>query len=181
MEEKEAKQLLVNGVFFIVYPCVLCYRWYLSKRWKLWTEYSEKDDFARYVEYSREEEELLRHGMIRGRMIVQKEIVLTDTMEDELSSYRKYDDVDDCVIAVEKGPLEAQSNPSECEPLNLSKDGVNNEEIILMECPREDSSKLDTNLSSSEEERDDDEISLIPQSSKTYQDASSSAYTGGNR
>ncbi|XP_053660137.1 uncharacterized protein LOC128709178 [Anopheles marshallii] len=178
-ESCRVKQLAVNGVFFIVYPCVLCYRCYASIRWTLWTECSETEDFAQYVEYSREEQELLRDGMIRGRMIVQREIVLTAAREDELSCYRKYDD---CVVAVEKEPLEERTNPSECEPLNLSKDGegLNNEEMLLLEHPREDATKRNTTVSSSEEEGDGDEISLIPQPSKAC-DASSFAQTGANR
>uniref|UniRef100_A0A182VY62 Uncharacterized protein n=1 Tax=Anopheles minimus TaxID=112268 RepID=A0A182VY62_9DIPT len=169
------KQLLVNSVFFVVYPCVLCYRCYNSRRWTLWTECSEKDDFAQFVEYSREEEELLRHGMIRGRMIVQKEIVLSGASEEELSnSYRKYDNVDDCVVAVEQSPLAGQDNPSECVPLNLSKDseGLDNEEISLSEYRREERTNVDTVLSSSEEDGDDDEIRLIPSPSSKASGAS---------
>ncbi|XP_052891069.1 uncharacterized protein LOC128299218 [Anopheles moucheti] len=178
-ESCRVKQLSVNAVFFIVYPCVLCYRWKTSNRWTLWTECSETEDFAQYVEYSREEEELLRHGMIRGRMIVQKEIVLAGGREDEQPCYRKYDDVDDCVVAVEKEPLERRTNPTECEPLNLSRDGegMNNEEILLLKYPREDAPKRNAIFPSGEEEGNGEEISLISQPSKAC-DASSPALAG---
>uniref|UniRef100_A0A182LZ84 Uncharacterized protein n=1 Tax=Anopheles culicifacies TaxID=139723 RepID=A0A182LZ84_9DIPT len=168
----KAKQLLVNGVFFVVYPCVLLYRWYNSRRWTLWTECSEKDDIMQFVDYSREEEELLRHGMIRGRMIVQTEIVLSGALEDELSSsYEKYDNV---VVGVVKQPLGEENNPSECVPLNLSKDGegLDNEELILPEYRREERTKMDTTLSSAEEDGDDDEIRLIPSPSSRANDTS---------
>ncbi|XP_050071067.1 uncharacterized protein LOC126559015 [Anopheles maculipalpis] len=187
-ESCRANQLLVNGVFFIVYPCVLGFRWYTSpNRATLWTECCvEKDEFERYVEYSREEEDLLRHGMIRGRIIIQKEIVLAGASEDDGSSYRKYDNADDCIVGVEREPRSNERNEqSKCEPLNLSKDGegcdLNNEENVFMQQCREDPTRVNTFHTSTEEEGDDDEIRLIPPSSRQYEPSSSAFASGANR
>ncbi|XP_040153003.1 uncharacterized protein LOC120894471 [Anopheles arabiensis] len=176
-ESCRTKQLLVNSVFFVVYPCVLGARWYPANRqWSLWTE-DEKDKTDAYVQYSREEEELLRHGMLRGRMIVQKEIVLpTDSIpeEDEPSTYKTYGMVDDCVVAVnEDEPCnERNYSPKSCEPLNLSRDGevidLNDEDNILQKQPVKTAMEsMDSSASSSEAE-DHDNVRLIQSSPKTY-------------
>ncbi|XP_035895310.1 uncharacterized protein LOC118504651 [Anopheles stephensi] len=184
-ESCRAKQLLVNGVFFLAYPCVLCFRWYSANRGTMWTECTvERDEFERYVEYSREEEDLLRHGMIRGRMIIQKEIVLTGGSEhDDGSSYRKYDAVDECVVAVERDEPESdeQRYQSKCEPLNLSKDGDNGcdliDEVPMQQC-RQNTARMDSFHSSSEEQGDDDEISLISPTAREYGDSTAAPATG---
>uniref|UniRef100_A0A182KEW6 Uncharacterized protein n=1 Tax=Anopheles christyi TaxID=43041 RepID=A0A182KEW6_9DIPT len=168
------KQLLVNGVFFVVYPVVLCARWYATNRqWSLWTE-DEGGNSEGHVQYSRDEEELLRNGMLGGRMIVQKEIVLAvgGTTEEKPSMYKTHNKVENCTVSVDDESSNERNYASKpCEPLNLSKDGegedLNSEKLFLLEPMEKRVENMDS-FSSNSEVDDDYSIRQIISSSKTY-------------
>uniref|UniRef100_A0A182QEA0 Uncharacterized protein n=1 Tax=Anopheles farauti TaxID=69004 RepID=A0A182QEA0_9DIPT len=172
-ESCRVKQLLVNALFFVVYPFVLCGKWYASNRWKFQDQTDgEWDIFEQYVEYTEEEAQLLRNGMLRGRMIIQTEIVLTDPADDDdQPSYKRYDEVDDeGVVGVETKPMSnGEDYATKCEPLNLSKDA---DDVA----PSSDGSLL---YVSSEEEANDDRMRLIQPSLRTS-DGPPSSSTGAN-
>uniref|UniRef100_A0A182IWG3 Uncharacterized protein n=1 Tax=Anopheles atroparvus TaxID=41427 RepID=A0A182IWG3_ANOAO len=79
-DSSSAQRLLVNFVFFLVYPFVLLWRWYRAGEWTDWTDV-EKDMYEQNVEHG--EDELLRRGALRGRMIIQKQILLNPEASDE--------------------------------------------------------------------------------------------------
>ncbi|XP_058118408.1 uncharacterized protein LOC131289767 [Anopheles ziemanni] len=113
-------QLAVNLVFFLVYPVVLLWRWYHSSEWTAWTDV-EKDLFEQHIDLG--EDELLRCGSLRGRMIIQKEIVVCPTAAtDESEPFERYERADE--EFVEPGTIYSNSgaelNDEEL-PLNLSK------------------------------------------------------------
>ncbi|XP_052863343.1 uncharacterized protein LOC128269981 [Anopheles cruzii] len=115
-ESSRLKQFLVNLVFFLVYPPILLQRWCQSEFCQRSTD-TEDDIIELAIDDG--EDELLRRGMLRGRMIVQKEIILNDGREDEF--YRRYDDMDNDA-AQESYPGTPLIRSPSGEPLNLSKD-----------------------------------------------------------
>uniref|UniRef100_A0A182FR35 Peptidase M13 N-terminal domain-containing protein n=1 Tax=Anopheles albimanus TaxID=7167 RepID=A0A182FR35_ANOAL len=77
------KQFLVNFIFFLVYPGVLAYRCYQAEARHGWVQ--EDDDLVELiVDKGLGEDELLRRGKLRGRMIIQKQIILNDSQEEDL-------------------------------------------------------------------------------------------------
>ncbi|XP_053672044.1 uncharacterized protein LOC128722211 [Anopheles nili] len=169
-ESCRAKQLLVNSLFFVVYPFVLCVRWCRSSQWTEWTE-SERDIFELNLDRSRGEEELLRSGLLRGRMIIQKEIVLMDGSEADAPTYRSYDGVDECVVDVEVQP----TTKDDCDPLDLSKQSANEKlQKTFTKPTSKQAMAMESHSSNSDGEGDGDETHLIHTSSRSYCACSSS-------
>ncbi|XP_035773852.1 uncharacterized protein LOC118456859 [Anopheles albimanus] len=82
-ESSSVKQFLVNFIFFLVYPGVLAYRCYQAEARHGWVQ--EDDDLVELiVDKGLGEDELLRRGKLRGRMIIQKQIILNDSQEEDL-------------------------------------------------------------------------------------------------
>ncbi|XP_058055695.1 uncharacterized protein LOC131207103 [Anopheles bellator] len=170
-ESSRLKQFLVNLVFFLVYPPILLHRWCQSEFCQSSTD-TEDDIIELAIDDG--DDELLRRGMLRGRMIVQKEIILNDGREDEL--YRRYNDVDNDTVQERYDETHLIRSPSG-EPLNLSKDHDPMESRagkILASTESIDSVSTD---SSEDELGANDEILLMQQRSSFRSAISSSSST----
>ncbi|KFB38411.1 hypothetical protein ZHAS_00005771 [Anopheles sinensis] len=166
---RRVKQLAVNLVFFLVYPFILLWRWYRSSEWTAWTDV-EKDLFEQHVELG--EDELLRRGSLRGRMIIQKEIVVSPAAATEENvPFERYERAEE--EFVETGTVYSNSGAElhdEEMPLNLSKGNEMNFHAEYEALNRKESyapTENDEEDIANEEPDEGEEVPLIVPSSET--------------